>query len=131
MKFVQATSFRCALFLYEVSDLLGFPVFCRCFNFYFDLFSAYSATRFSVRCLMEGRSRLRGLKIYRLGYFISQGKLLHRPGRTYGSLNFKKLAGCEASIGMTFEKAPVPSSVPVRLVVQLIGADRLVAISQV
>lgn len=54
-----------------------------------------------------------------------------RPlGWLYGILNVKKLAGCEVLIGIVFEKAPDPSRVPVRLVVQLIGADRLVAASQ-
>ena len=48
-----------------------------------------------------------------------------------GSRNRKKLAGVVALIGMAFENAPVPSSVPVLFVVQLIGADRLVVVSQV
>ena len=42
-----------------------------------------------------------------------------------------KVAGCETLIGMAFENAPVPFSVPVRFVVQMIGADKLVAVSKV
>jgi hypothetical protein len=34
-------------------------------------------------------------------------------------------------MGMEFEKDPVPSNVPLLFVAQLIGADRLVATSQV
>ena len=49
----------------------------------------------------------------------------------YGSRSRKKLAFCEALIGMAVEKAPVPSSTPVLFVVQVIGADRLVVLSQV
>jgi hypothetical protein len=48
----------------------------------------------------------------------------------HGIRNRKKLAGV-TPIGMEFEKAPVPSSVPALFVVQMIGADRLVVLSQV
>jgi hypothetical protein len=50
---------------------------------------------------------------------------------SHGIRNLKKLVGCEALIGMMFEKEPVPSSVPVLFVVQLTGGDRLVVLSQV
>ena len=48
-----------------------------------------------------------------------------------GTRRRKKLAGFAELIGMTFEKAPVSSRVPVLLVFQLIGAERFVAVSQV
>ncbi len=49
-----------------------------------------------------------------------------------GSRNRKKLAGGVAVTGMAYEKYPVPSSVPVLFVVQLvIGNAKLVVVSQV
>ena len=60
------------------------------------------------------------------------GRLTHLLGPTvHGSRNRKKLAGVVALTGMAFEKAPVPSNVPVLFVIQAIGADRLVVLSQV
>ena len=59
------------------------------------------------------------------------GWLVPRNPGLHGSLNRKKLAGCEALIGMAFEKAPAPSSVPALFVIQLIGGVRLVVTSQV
>jgi hypothetical protein len=49
----------------------------------------------------------------------------------HGCLNLKKLAGGDGVIGMAFEKAPVPSSVPTLFVFQPTGNDRLVVTSQV
>ena len=58
-------------------------------------------------------------------------RAIHTRFPIYGIRNRKKPALCRAFTGMAFEKAPVPSSVPVLFVVQVIGADRLVVLSQV
>jgi hypothetical protein len=54
--------------------------------------------------------------------------LCYRP---QGIRNLKKPGGSEALIGRAFEKAPVPSSVPVLFVSQWIGVERLVVVSQI
>ena len=51
--------------------------------------------------------------------------------RFHGISNLKKAADWLALIGREFEKAPVPSSVPVLFVVHCTGGARLVVASQV
>jgi hypothetical protein len=77
------------------------------------------------------------LNFFWLGYYKDPALARLKPGmlhiefQVYGIRSLKKLPDWEALTGIAFEKAPVPSSVPVLFVVQTIGGDRLVAVSQV
>ena len=74
------------------------------------------------------------VRIQRRSSSTSAMRLLSLPLRSqfgHGKRRRKKLAGVVARIGIIFEKAPVPSKVPVIFVVQVIGGDRFVVVSQV